>query len=61
MLLTSKALLEFSCDSMGKGSGIVTATAWVAAVVQVRSPPWELPHAMGMAKNINKCMAEFTF
>ena len=35
---------------MGWGSNVVTAVAQVAAVVQVRSLAWELPHAVGMAK-----------
>ena len=26
--------------------------AWVATVVWVQFPAWELPHAMGMAKNL---------
>ena len=31
-------------------SGIVTVVAWISAVARVRSLPWELPRAMGMAK-----------
>ena len=42
--------LEFLCDSVGEGQGIVTAAAWVAAVVQVGWLAWELPYATGMAK-----------
>ena len=33
-----------------KESSVVTALAWVAAVVQVQSPAQELPHAAGAAK-----------
>ena len=33
---------------------VVTAVAWVTAVVQVQSLAWEIPHAMGAAKNKTK-------
>ena len=29
---------------------VVTTAYWVAAVAQVLSPAWELPYAMGVAK-----------
>lgn len=41
---------EFPGGSLGSGSGVVTAVAPVAAVVWVRSPTLELPHAKGEAK-----------
>ena len=34
---------------MGKGSGIVTTVAWVAALVQGQSLAWEHPHTTGAA------------
>jgi len=33
---------------------IVTAVAWVVAVVQVWSLAWELPHAIGAIKKKNR-------
>ena len=33
---------------------MVTAEAWVAALVRIQSLAWELPHAMVMAKNKKK-------
>ena len=42
--------LRSSLLAEGIGSGIVTAVAWVTAVVGVRALAQELPHAMGMAK-----------
>ena len=41
---------EFSGDSVGKGSGVVTALAWVSALAWIGSLAWELPHAMDVAK-----------
>jgi len=35
---------------VGEGSGIVTAAAWVAAVVQAQPLARELAHAMGTDK-----------
>ena len=40
----------FSCGIAGEGSGIVTATAWVTAVVWVQSLAQKLPHAVGVVK-----------
>ena len=37
-----------------RGSGIVTAAAWTAAVVQVQSLAKELPHASDVAKKKKK-------
>ena len=34
-----------------KRTGIVTALAWVTAVMGVPSLAWEIPHAVGAAKN----------
>ena len=48
-LLFIKRALEFPGGSVGSGSGIVTAAAWVAAAAQVQSLVWKFPHAMGMA------------
>ena len=31
--------------------GIVTAAAWIAAVAQVQSLAWELPHAAGVTRS----------
>jgi len=36
---------EFPCDAVGLESGIPTAVAQVAAVVQVQFLPQQLPHA----------------
>ena len=46
--------LEFPYGTAGKGSGIVTARDQVAAVVWVRALAWELPYAMGAAKQEKK-------
>ena len=35
----------------GEGSGVVPAVTWAAAVLRVQSPAWELPRAVGVAKN----------
>ena len=45
---------EFPCGAAGRGSCVVTATALVAAVVQIPSLTSELPHAMGKAKKKEK-------
>ena len=42
--------MEFSCGTVGWGSGIVIAAAWIAAVLWVRSLAQEFPHTTGMAK-----------
>ena len=42
--------MEFSCDAGGLRSDVVTAVAWVTALVRVRSLAQELPHATGTAK-----------
>ena len=42
--------VEFFCGTVGKGSGVVTALAQVAALVQVWSLAWERPHATGTTK-----------
>ena len=42
--------MEFSCGVAGYGYSIVTAAAWIAAVAQVQSLAWELPHAAGVTK-----------
>ena len=39
---------------MGSGPGIVTVAPLVAAVAQVQSLAWELPHATGAAKKKKK-------
>ena len=44
---------KFPGGALGQGSGAVTAVAQVAAMVQVRSLAWELPHAMGAPKTNN--------
>lgn len=53
--------LEFSvmvrvtaCDTAGWGSSIVTAVAWVAAVVRAGSLAPELQHAARVAKKKKK-------
>ena len=38
---------------------MVTAEAWVAALVRIQSLAWELPHAMVMAKNKKKKLSIF--
>ena len=43
-------VLELSYGAASLGSGIVSAAAWVAAVVWVQSLAHELPLAMGAAK-----------
>ena len=43
--------MELSCGPAGSGSSVVTAAAWVAAVVWVQSLAQELP-PVGVAKNI---------
>ena len=45
---------EFPGGVAGQGSSIVTAVAWVAAVVQVISQAWELPLVADAAKNEEK-------
>ena len=47
---TVKGEREFPCGAAGKGSGVVTAAAWVAAVAQGRSLAQELLHGAGMAR-----------
>ena len=42
--------MDFLGDAAAQGSGTVTAVAWVAAVVWVRSLAQELLHAMGKKK-----------
>ena len=44
---------------MGGGPGVVTTVAWEAAVVQVPSLAWELPHALGAAKKKKKKKRQF--
>ena len=43
--------MELYCGAAGSGSSVVTAAAWVAAVVWVQSLAQELP-PVGVAKNI---------
>ena len=43
-------LQEFYCGTAGYRSGVVTAAAWVAAVVWVQSLARELPHAARTGK-----------
>jgi len=45
---------EFAYGSAGQGSGLVSAVAWVTAVVGIRSLAWELPHAHGCSKEKKK-------
>ena len=45
--------MEFPGGSVGWGSGIVTAVAWVAAVAQVQSLAPERLHAVGVANKKN--------
>ena len=45
-------IVEFPGGSMDWGSGVVTAVAWIAAVVQVRTLAQELIHVAGIAKKI---------
>ena len=45
---------------MGGGPGVVTTVAWEAAVVQVPSLAWELPHALGAAKKKKKKKAIYS-
>ena len=45
---------EFSCGAAGRGSGIVTAVACIAAVAQVWSLAQELPQAESVAKKKKK-------
>jgi len=54
IIFLKKEIKEFSCDAVGKGSGVVTAPAWVATVVWVWSLIQELPHATGTAKKEKK-------
>lgn len=44
---------EFPDSLADDGSSIITAVHWVIAVAQVLSLAWELPWAMGKAKNNN--------
>ena len=53
-LLRSRMPLEFPGSSVGKGSSVVAAVAWVAATVQVRPLAWEFLHATGVAKKKKK-------
>ena len=46
--------MEFSCSTVGEGSGTVTPAAWVAVVVWVQSLAWELPHDVGANKKEKK-------
>ena len=46
--------MEFPCSAVDYGSGIVTEAAWVVAVAQVQSLPWERPHATWSVAKINK-------
>ena len=50
MSVLTGAIKEFPHGSAGLGSGIVTAVAWVAAVVWVQPQTQELPHANGVTK-----------
>ena len=45
-------LQEFYCGTAGYRSGVVTAAAWVAAVVWVQSLARELPRAASAATKI---------
>ena len=45
-----KYMVEFSGGSVGKGSGVVTAVAWVTVSWGFDPGPQELPHAAGVAK-----------
>lgn len=51
---TSVSVLEFPCGTVGQGSGIFTAGAWVVAVIRVRFLAQELPHAVGADKEKRK-------
>ena len=46
-----KSIIAFPYGSVGEGSGIVTAMAWVAAELWVQSLALELLHAVDIAKN----------
>ena len=43
-ILYNKNIMELPCGAAGKGFGVVTAAAWVAAVAQIQSLARELPH-----------------
>ena len=47
-------LLEFSYGTAGKGSGVVTAVAWVTAMVCIWSLALECPHAVRSTKKKKK-------
>ena len=55
-MITKLIQIEISRSSCygtaGLGSGVVTAVAWVAAIVRVLSLAQDLSHAAGMAKKI---------
>ena len=48
--IRNSCALEFPGGLVVKGSGVVTAVAWAAAVARVRSLARELLHAAGVAK-----------
>ena len=54
-------ILEFTCRTVDYGSGVVTATAWIAAVVWVHSLDRELPHAASVAKKIHSFILSLFF
>ena len=43
-------MVRVPCGTVGWGSGVVTAAAWISAMAQVQSLAWELLHTMGIAK-----------
>ena len=43
--------MEFPRDTVSQGSCVVIAMAVFTGMVQVRSPAWQLLHAVGVAKN----------
>lgn len=45
---------EFPCGKAGKGSGVATALACVAAVAQVLSLAWKIAPATGTAEKKQK-------
>ena len=53
-MLPLKTLPSIPRGEVGWGSSVVTAIARVTAVAQAPSLTWELPHAMGVAKKLEK-------
>ena len=45
---------QFSCGTVGYGSGVVTDTVWTAAMAWVQSLAWEFSYATGVAKKKKK-------